>query len=249
MSGIELKTDQRSAEAQIGSDGTTRYSCYYSVRVSSANDGPEKVLQYLANRGIYWGAIYSYGNDVNNTVFCDGIQVRRRPRSVEWWDVVVAYGPTKQNLAQTPEGQPSAEPNQWAWLNTMGYATWQEPTWEAINRTPFPHPDQLNVLPGAYTRDAGTSGPVVNSANVILDPTLMRDVYDRVWQITTYSRTYDGLISDDYMGHINSDRIQISAYMQSLYAMESQVFEARTVKCTNATAAFKVLDLDGVRIP
>ena len=251
MGATALKTSHRAPEATIDKDGKKRIAAYYQVTVDDGNDGPDTVLGFLESRGIAWGSIYQYGNEVNNSVFCDGITPRRKPGSIYEWEIGVSYGPMDTNvLQQDHDSQPSETPSLWKWRIDTSYATWQMPAWKAWNTTEFPHPDQLadKRRSAAYSRNENTYGPIVNSANVVLDPTLMRDVYDHVVQITTYGDTYDSYNSDTYMGHINSAAVKWSAFLQDKYGFVERSFAKYVIKCTHAGATYREFDRDSLRV-
>ena len=188
-----------------------------------------------------------YGNDSDATSFCDGISPVRREGSIFIWDVTVSYSPPGEQKEQNQNGEPSEEPNDWLWQHNMGYSAWQEPCWSAVNKTAFPHIEAVNT--GTFVRASGTTGPVVNSANVVLDPPLMTDMYDLVWQITTYSRTFDGDLSRQYMGAINSNDMYYSKWVHDNYGFAQALWGTYQVKCTNASATFRTATIRSIRIP
>lgn len=246
MSGTAISRVHRAAECTVDANGHFHYTVYYRVSMSSAADGPQEVVEYLEANDIEWGVSYSFSStDRDAGTFCNGVQVRRIPNSTTEWEATVTYGPP--DVRQNTDGDLAEDADTWEWQINMGYACWQMPVWKAYNRTSFPHPDQ--ALGGGFTRPAGTLGPVVNSANSVLDPTLMRDVYDRVIQITTYSLRYDGSYSDAYMGAINSSAVSISAFLQRWYGMSAQTFGQYTVKCTDASATRRIARWGSLRIP
>jgi len=247
MSGVSISTSHRCATSTTEKSGKRRYTAYYIVEVNDGRDGPVTVINYLANQGIEWGRPFVYGNDSDATAFCDGISPVRREGSILVWDVTVSYGPPDEQKEQTPAGDPTDEPNDWRWQHNMGYSAWQEPCWKARNYTPFPHP--AAVKSGTFIRDLVTLGPVVNSANVVLDPPLMTDMYDLVWQVTTYSRNYDGYLSGSYMGAINAESVRYSKLIRDNYGFTDTLFGAYEIKCTNASATYRTLTIKSYRIP
>jgi hypothetical protein len=252
MSGTALSTMHRAAEASVDAEGKIHYTVYYRVSMSSAGDGPQQVLMYLESQGIMWGISYDFANDSDIGTFCDGIQVRRIPSSTTEWEATVSYGPPQK--MQDDDGNPSDEPANWRWQIDMGYATWQEAVWNAYNETPFPHPYQTGTAAwDCFTRTSGTYGPVVNSANVVLDPPLMRDMFDTVIRITTYSLTLDMLYPYTYMGTINNDAVRWSAYIRNVHQLSTHTFLTNTLKCTDASAISRVYEYKQqgfqVRIP
>lgn len=249
MSGVSLSNTHKAAEAQVDSDGKIRYTVYYHVEMSSAGDGPQQVLVYLESHGIMWGISYDFANDSDIGTFCDGITVRRIANSTTRWEATVTYGPPTKK--QDDDGNPSDAPEDWRWDIDCGYACWQEPVWRAFNITAFPHPLQMGF--GSFVRAANTLGPVVNSANVVLDPPLMKDVYDWVMRITTYSLWYSTDVASAYMGTINNAKCQLSPYMQAVHRMYPREFDTHTLKCCDAGAKARVYTLKQsgaqIRIP
>ena len=239
MSGIELKTTHTAAEVKVGSDGKRTYTAQYLAKMDDAADGPAAVLDFLETRNISFDVPYSYNGDTDVTAFCQGITPRRKPGSVEWWDVTVQYGPKPEDDSQQDEdGNPSDDPDEWRWQHTMGYSTWQEAVWAAYNVTAFPHIDK-GLRPTSFHRAPLVYGPVVNSANVVLDPPLMHDLFDRVWQITAFSRKFTSSVSDNYMGAINNTAAQYHTTITSKYNVNSDTFAMWEIKCTNATATYQ----------
>ena len=247
MSAISVSTSHRCATSTTDKAGKRSYTAYYIVEVDDGRDGPVTVINYLASQGIEWGMPFVYGNDSDATSFCNGISPVRRDQSILVWDVVVSYGPPDEQKEQTPGGDPSEEPNDWRWQHNMGYSAWQEPCWTAVNKTAFPH--IASVTPGTFNRPIDTTGPVVNSANVVLDPPLMTDMYDLVWQVTTYSRIFNGATAGLYMGAINSEAIWYSKWIRDNYGFKAAFWDKHQVKCTNASATFRTLTIKSLRIP
>jgi hypothetical protein len=251
MSGTELQTTQQAAEATVDNRGRRSYTAHYRAKMSQSSDGPAAVLDFLAGRNIYYNVPYAYNGDVDLTAFCNGIAPRRMANSLEWWEVTVSYGPPEEEDPQDVSNNPTDEPEEWRWQHVMGYSTWQEAVWRAYNVSEFPHLWAAGVADHAYKRTLNTLGPVVNSANVVLDPPLMRDLFDRVWQVTTYSRTYDNTTSDTYMGSINDDSavLQYHPLLTTYYGFTQNLFAYYQIKCTNASAVFRTLIRNQVYIP
>lgn len=251
MSGTELQTTHQAAEASVDNRGRRSYTAHYAAKMDDPGDGPAAVLNFLASRNIYFNVPYEYNGDVDSTAFCNGIQPRRRSQSIEWWDITVTYGPPEQDDPQDITNNPSDNPEDWRWQHVMGYSTWQEAVWGAYNHTQFPHIWAVTVADHAYQRPTNTYGPVVNSANVVLDPPLMRDMFDRVWQITTYSTTYDSVVSDTYMGRINDDSavLQYGPLLTNYYGFTQNLFAHYQIKCTNASAVYRTLVRGTLLIP
>jgi hypothetical protein len=254
MSGVEFKEAQKSAQGTVDNTGSQRYTAHYQVRVSSPSDGPATVTQYARGNGVGYGEVFSYGNETDAGAFCDGVNVSRKPGSNEWWDVVATYGPPKSGQQhEDDDGQPSNDPDQWRWSVDTGYVGWQEPVYDAYNETAFPNPAQVDATAGVkYFRPVGTLGPVVNSANVVLDPPLMRDVFDFVLRFTTYSLTYDSSVSDSFIGILNDTDVSISDYLRSVHRFEETTFAQHTLKCTSCAATARVYeynDSSRIRIP
>lgn len=248
MSGTELRTSQQGADGTVDSKGKRSYTAHYQVKMSRPADGPAEVIIFLGQRNIYFGVPYSYNGDQDLSAFCNGLSPRRKPGSIEWWDVTVTYGPPEESDPQDENGYPSDEPNDWRWQCSMGYSTWQVALEKAYNLTVFPQqwPIGANC---PYERALLTLGPVVNSANVPYDPGLMADVFDRVFQITTFSRTYDGSVADNYMGAINHDTISYHSHLTKHYKLVADSFAKYEVKCTNATATARTFIRGDQRIP
>jgi len=249
MSGAEFKTAHAAAEVSLDTKGKRTYTAHYFARMDDAGDGPAAVLDYLETQNIYFGVPYNYNGDTDWTAFCKGIAPRRRQGSVEWWEITVTYGPAdEEDKEQDPDGNPTDNPDDWRWQHTMGYSTWQEPCWSATNLDGFPHIEK-GIRAESFIRNPGTAGPVVNSANVVLDPTLMRDMFDRVWQITTFSTTFDSATPDTYMGSLNDNGLQYHSLLTSKYGFVQKSFGIHEVKCTNATATYRILNRGTERIP
>lgn len=237
-----------SPSGNVDQQGRATYQVPYHVEVDDPADGPRVVLEYLRDQGLWIGALYRAGNDEDPFAFCNAISAPRQAQSATRYLVQLTYGPLDRQTGQTPGGSYSTDPTQWMWQHQMGYANWSEAVWKAYNEIEFPHPWAEDVSDNCYTRAAGTYGPVVNSAGVVLDPPLMKDTYDRVWQVTCFSREYNSDTSDLYMGAINNDNIQYSRNLVRYYGFRQTLFNPYQVKCTNASATFRTVDVNDVRI-
>lgn len=252
MSGVRYWIAKDAPTGKASRDGKNTYSVPVMVEMSDAADGPERVLDYLDRQGLKIGTVYRVGNDHDPFSFCDGLTPKRVANSTTAWQIDATFSPlTQDNQNQTPTGEYTEDPELWQWQHSMSYSAWQEPCWKASNVTRFPHPDNADPPADAYDRMAGTEGPVVNSAGIPLDPTLMRDLYDRVWQITCYSREYYASISDAYMGAINAEWLRYHRNLARAYGLRQPrpKWMPYTIKCTNASATWRVATFRRLRIP
>jgi len=250
MTVISHKELQAHATGTADKEDKRKFTAPYQVTVDDAKDGPNEIIRYLRTNGIYPGVPYRYGNDVHPLSFCDGITPTRVSGSTDTWNVSVTYSPAEGDK-QDEDGNPTEDPTKWRMQHRMGYSARQEPVWKAENRTAFPHPDAIILHADPYTRAQGTSGPVVNSAGVVLDPPLMKDVFDRVWQVTTFALEYDTDLSDDtFMGRLNADTIKYHNVMVTKYGFKQITvpWPPYWVKCTDATATFKTTEVASVLV-
>lgn len=252
MSGVSWKPSNQTITATWDKEGKPTYQVTYHVLMDDPADGPQQVMAYLAEDAeIAIGTPYVLGNDSDPTAFCNQVTPTRRDGSDRHWSVALQYAvPDPEDEKQTPGGEPSQDPADWRWSVDMGSVAWQEPCWSAWNETAFPHPAAV-ARAGSYTRPVGVYGPVVNSAGVVLDPTLTRDVFDRILQIQCYSFEYDSAISDLYQGSINLDVLQYSELLTEVYKVKpiSGGIAKHTVKCTRATASFRTTKVGDLVIP
>lgn len=251
MPGTAWSVAQSAPTGTASRDGKRRYTVPLIVQMSDPADGPNCVLDYLAGQNIYIGSVYHFGNDRDDFAFCDGLTPRREPMSATKWTVDATYSPMDEEQEnQTPDGEYSEEPEEWRWQHAQGYSTWQEPCWQAWNDDAFPSIFQAAPPVGAYARQVDTQGPVVNSAGLPVDPTLMRDIFDRVWQVTCFSRQYDPLVSDTYMGALNADWVKYQSAMATTYKLKQPTggWLWHRVKCTNAAATFRTATFGRTRV-
>lgn len=259
MAGVSYKVADAGPTASFTKNGKPKYQVPYIVTMSSLGDGPQRVADYLESENIYLGQPYRCGDDRDDFALCDGITPKKIAKSqkmtssgpIVQWNVDVTYGPMEEDdKPQTVSGEFTDDPEQWRWQMSQGYSAWQEPCWKATNVDSFPHRDSVDPPAGAYTRLGGTEGPVVNSAGIVLDPTLMRDYYDRVWQITCFSLECDSDISDTYMGAINKDVIRYHDNLPRYYGLKQPAFGwlPYVVKCANASATNRIYTLGRLRL-
>ena len=226
------------ATGKIGRD-TRTYAAPYVVTVDDPTDGPALIAFWFETNGYALGVPYSYAGDLDTRSFLDGISPQRMANNLYEWLVTLTYSPIEPQTEQPDDaGNPSGDPLEWQEDHIMGFASYSEPCWTATNITPFPHPLQL-LSPFAldFIRSANTLGMVVNSAGIPYDPTLMREVYARVWQATT--RTTDFVDNDVYIGAINSAPVQYATYLISDYNFTQKTYPKWSLKCTAAGATYR----------
>lgn len=255
---MAITAHQVSIEAvscEVDGRGNRTYTVPYDVFSDSGLDGPGQVITYLAGEGVFIGAGYDVGNDADILASLKSLSVpQRMPRSKWIWRVVAKYSyPEGDEEGETPGGERSTDPEDWRWRHQFGAAPWQEPCYGAWNHTAFPHPDNLGALTGKpYTRSLETFGPVVNSAGVVLDPTLMRDEFDLVWQVTAFTSEYDSRVSE-MQGSLNDTAVRWHPTLIDHYAFRQREagneFPPYRIKCTQAGAVSRVTNVGGVRVP
>lgn len=238
MTCVELKS-----AAQAPTCNETRkarkYQAPWYVRTDDPADGPRVVIDYMRDQGFTLGSPYAYGNDADPFSYLESITPSRLPKSVEWWLVMLGYSPLDEDQEKPDkQGNPTNDPLSWRQEHDMGFASWQTPVWKAWNLTAFPHPDCTAGATTPYTRPTGCEGPVVNSAGVVLDPPLMKDEFDRVWQITAYDKEWDDQQALDYMGRVNLFPVKYHDDLITYYAFKqpTEKFALATWKCTQYTA-------------
>jgi hypothetical protein len=243
MTCTELKVAPEGPTAELGREGY-KYTVPLLVHTNDLRDGPKIVGDYVQAAWAPLGTPYGCLNDTDVTSFLDSITPTRVVGSPSdhgaWWGVALKYSPLdKDEEKPDKEGKPTKEPTQWRQEHNMGFASWQVPVWKANNLTDFPHPDATVTAVTPYTRPAGTVGPIVNSAGVVLDPTLMTDEHDLVWQVTAYDEEYAADDSVTFQGMLNLQPVQFHNELLKVYGFKQVAapFVQFGWKCTNYSAS------------
>jgi len=230
-----------------------RYNAPYIVKVDSARVTPLEIVEYFGNdlnRGL--DSPFRYADASDPFSYCDSIAPRRRPGSQYVWDVILTYStPTardqesEQREWTDEDGIPTRDP--FAWKGEMSISTQyvQVPVWRAWNYDDFP----IGSTTGTYHRPAGTLGPVVNSAGVVLDPPLTMDYPERVIHITKNIAEWNDLNAVSHENHINGTTLQFAGSVVSAFELTQQTFLVYELKCTSIQGRYaEVADADGTRV-
>jgi len=229
---IEEASDHAALVAREGN--RHEWSCPYKIRVDSARDDGQTIVSYLAGIGRGLGTILIYGDREDPTVRCKSIAPVRDPKSPWHWTATLTYSPLDpEEPKPDSEGNPSDDPLDWRYDVQSSTQFIQETVWAAWNVDGMPS----NGGDLGYQRPAGTLGPVCNSAGVVYDPPLTRDVPMTVLRVTGIMTFYDQDKLDDFAGRINGNTLRWSKRMMKDYGFHKKTHQPYTVRCMGANAA------------
>lgn len=238
MGVLSVTEAQEAANGSVEKSGGRKYSAPYLVKVEYATDGPVAILNHFRDNGPWVGSTFSYGNETDTTVKCTGITAPQRvPSSREYWTCSATYeAPDSQEEKKDHEGNPTETPADFRMNIQSNSASFQVPVGKAWNIDAFPVPGKTS----SFERAAGTLGPVVNSAGVVLDPPLMTQASETVWRVTGYHETLMMTWLDDtVVNRINALELTWDELVTKHYGVESDVFDPYTIKVTSAGASVK----------
>lgn len=233
------------ASLVAGINNRDEWDCPYVVKVSSARDDGQVIVNYFDSIGRGLGSSLLYGDRESMTVVCKSIAPVRRDNSVTVWDVVLHYAPVTlsggDDSHEDEDGNPTDEPLDYRWDISCGTQFVSVPVWKAWNVDPFPE----GGAGLGYVRNANTLGPVHNSAGIVLDPPLMRNMREKVLRVTGNVSTFD----ENWLkvaNCINEFGISISTKLQTKYQMVPRTHPKYCVLCSMAAANYRRENMQSV---
>jgi len=245
MTATSWKVAKQGPGGSYDEKGMRSYSIPLEVQTDDQADGPQIVLDYMIGQGFSLGSGYKIANDEDLNARCTGLSCpSRKSNAAKTWTLTASYKYIEEEEGQTPGGGISEDPTEWLWKHQMAGVAWQEPCYQATNLTAFPHPLAGAALGTPYTRAANVLGPVVNSAGIVLDPTLMRDEHDSVWRVTCYSILFDWALRN-LQGKVNETSCGVHPFLQDVYGIMPFRFPRYYLKCNESSAEHRTKVIDG----
>jgi hypothetical protein len=148
--------------------------------------------------------------------------------SVEHWQVICECSTLEPQDKEDDEGNPTEDPIDWRYDISCSTQLFQVPAWSGWNV------DVMNGVP------ANTFGPIRNSANIVYDPPLMREIPETVLRISGNAWEFWAAILMVNAGSINQFEIAWSNLLCEKYGFVAQSFAPYCVHCTAVGADYRV---------
>ena len=133
-------------------------------------------------------------------------------------------------------GEPVEDPLDWRYEISSGTQYFQVPVYKAWNMDAMP----VGGAGAGYNRPLNTLGPVHNSAGIVYDPPLIREVPEMVLRVSGNALQYWAALLQVTGGTINQFEIQWSERLRTKYGFVAQFFQPCCVLCNSATADYQL---------
>lgn len=194
-------TGSTGTRSGTSSNEKSEYTAVWLVKTNDALDQADTINNYFRTTGPYLGATYSYGNDSNPKSVLQKITPNRARESAFVWYVTLSYAPPENSPEESKpdeSGNQTTDPLSWADEMNISHSTIRVPVYKAKHRGGLAAvPDGTEIVPK-------------NSAGVIFNPPLEKEVKIRVVRITKFRGQYNGLEADNWMQKVNSDNVNIN---------------------------------------
>lgn len=180
--------EHASLVASLG--GRHEWTAPYIVTVDNPRDDAQTIVDYLHTIGRGLRTTFRYADREDSTAWCKTVTPTRMPGSLFKWQVVCTYSPAETpqpEEGQDPDGNPTDDPLDFRYEISSGVQMYQVPVYKAWNMDVMP---KDGTSPG-YVRALESLGPVHNSAGIVYDPPLMREVPETVLRVSGNVSHYD----------------------------------------------------------
>lgn len=237
MAATECKEAAQHANLTAGIGNQDEWDCPYIVHVDSARDDGRTIVDYFDSIGMGLGSSFHYGDRYEILTVLKSISPVRRANSVFVWDVTLHYAPItvkEDEDREDEDGNFTDNPLDYRWDVSCGIQFTQVPVWQAWNVDPFP----VGGAGLGFARAADTLGPVHNSAGIVLDPPLMRNIRETVLRVTGNVSVMDqGYL--DVANCINQHGLAPHSKFQTKYSIYPTTWGSYCVLCNGATAQYR----------
>jgi hypothetical protein len=224
------------ATLKLSLDGKDEWTAPYLITVDSPRDDAMTVANYLTSIGRGLGTTFVYGDREDPYVVCKTITPTRISNSATHWQAILSYSPMdEEDENNDDEGNQSDDPEEWRYDISCGIQYYQVPVWKAWNVDQMPY----GGAGGGYVRAAESLGPVINSAGIVYDPPLMREIPETVLRVTGNLLDFRGQDLTQFPGHINQFALRWHSKLTGSYNFLAQTFDPYCVLCNGITASFQ----------
>lgn len=237
MAVVSIVEAQEHADLVASRGGKREWQCPYKLTVDNPRDDGQTIVDYFdtIGRGLSMGLVYGDREDM--TVICKSIHPTRQMNSVLHWIAVLTYSPLdpteKDDGGEDPDGNPTDDPLDYRYDISSGIQYYQVPVYHAWNMDAMP---KDGTAPG-YVRALESLGPVHNSAGVVYDPPLMREIPESVLRVTGNVSHYDPRYS--YLaGAINQYTLHWNQELGK-YGFLEEAMQGCCVLCAGVSADYR----------
>lgn len=221
--------------------GRREWTAPYILTSDNPRDDGQVCVDFMDTIGCGLSMPFRYADREDYGSFCKQITPVRMANSTTQWLVTCSYSPWEgdgqDEDKETLAGDPAESPLDWRWDISTADASFQVPVEKAWNEDEFPPPD--DGLSGGYIRPKGRIGPVHNSAGIVYDPPLMRDITELVVRVTGNLQEWDSSVALAFRNHINNTPIKWSSTLTTYYGFRAAAFAQHCVLCSGHTATYR----------
>jgi hypothetical protein len=168
--------------------GRREWSAPYILTSDNPRDDGQACVDFMDTIGRGLSDTFRYADREDSTVWCKKVTPTRIPNSVLHWQVVCEYSPLEpKESSEDEDGNPTDDPMNFRYDISTGIQYFQVPVYQAWNMDQMP---KDGTAPG-YIRALESLGPVHNSAGVVYDPPLLRELPESVLRISGNALYYD----------------------------------------------------------
>ena len=238
MSIIAWREAKEHATLTATLGGRRVWSAPYILTSDNPRDDAKTCVDFMDTIGRGLRATFRYGDREDAFSWCKEVSPSRIPGSAHHWAVTCSYSPAEEQPPQErpdEDGQPTDNPMDWRYEISSGTQFYQVPVWKAWNVDAMP----VGGTGAGYKRGANTLGPVHNSAGVVYDPPLMREVPETVIRISGNLLEFWAAILQVNAGTINPFALSWSNRMKESYGFHEQSFQPHCVLCSSVTTDYR----------
>jgi len=236
MSIIAIVEAAAHATLTAGKAGKHDWTAPYILTSDNPRDDGLACVEYLTSIGRGVGTTFKYGDRTDPGTFCKTIAPVRMANSTEHWAVVLTYSQQDgSSTGNNEDGEPTDDPLDWRYEISSATQYFQVPAWKAWNMDAMP----LGGGGLGYRRPLDTLGPIHNSAGIVYDPPLMREITEMVVRVSGNALYYWSAMLQATGGTINRFGINWSERLCQKYGFVAQFFHPCCVLCSSATADYR----------
>jgi hypothetical protein len=235
MTIVAIKEAAAHAGLIAAKAGKHDWTAPYILTSDNPRDDGLTCVEYMTSIGRGVGTRFKYGDRTDDGTYCKTIAPTRMSNSVDHWAVILTYSQNDGGKGSNEDDEPTDDPLDWRYEISSGTQFFQVPVWQAWNMDVMP----LGGAGGGYQRPLNTLGPVHNSAGIVYDPPLTRDVPEMVLRVSGNALYYWSAMLQVTGGTINQFEIGWSKRLCAKYGFVAQYFRPCCVLCNSATADYR----------
>ena len=220
--------------------GRREWSAPYILTSDNPRDDGQVCVDFMDTIGRGLSMPFRYADREDFGSFCKQIAPVRMANSTTQWLVTCSYSPwegDKEDASrENHDGDPTDDPIDWRYEISTADQSFQVPVEKAWNEDGFPYDDGGS---GGYIRPVGTLGPVHNSAGIVYDPPLMRDITELVVRITGNLSEWSAATALQFRNTINNGPVRWSNLLTGSYGFADCAFPKHCVLCSGHSAVYR----------